>query len=331
MNKHSTIARQMIEKAKKIAIFGHMSPDGDCIWAMLGLGKLLEKQKKQVNYFVPNKPSKLFDFLKKINRLKSHFDYKNYDLLLFVDFTWIDRIGLLSQVKTEYFTNKPIVVFDHHIGNGLNHGIIIKDIHSISTCEILFEYTYKWWPKQYDKEIATYFYLWITSDSGNFLFGENHIRTFSNALKLLKLWADKDFVVNNLIRKKSLNSIQFLQLLLNRIKQKGELLYTYYDEEELETYQIDQEEAAYGLHIIQNIDGPKVVLLIRKIGDMIRWSIRAKEIVWELRSKSIDCNKIAKSLWGGGHKLAAGFALPAKGNFQHQIDEIVYHINKMVK
>lgn len=31
MNKHSTIARQMIEKAKKIAIFGHMSPDGDCI------------------------------------------------------------------------------------------------------------------------------------------------------------------------------------------------------------------------------------------------------------------------------------------------------------
>lgn len=77
----------MIENAKKIAIFGHMSPDGDCIGAMLGLGRLLEKQKKNVSYFVPNKPSKVFDFVKNIKRIKTNFDYGNYDLLIFVDFT----------------------------------------------------------------------------------------------------------------------------------------------------------------------------------------------------------------------------------------------------
>ena len=86
------------------------------------------------------------------------------------------------------------------------------------------------------------------------MFEEDHIRTFSNVVKLLKLGAEKDIVVNNLLRKRSLNAIKFLQLLLNRIQQKDELLYTYYDEEELEKYNIDQEEAAYGLHIIQNID-----------------------------------------------------------------------------
>lgn len=53
--------------------------------------------------------------------------------------------------------------------------------------------------------------------------------------------------------------------MLNRIKQHNDILYTYYDENELGKYDIDQEEAAYGLHIIQNIDGPKVVLLMRKI------------------------------------------------------------------
>lgn len=102
--------------------------------------------------------------------------------------------------------------------------------------------------------------------------------------------------MNNLLRKRSLNAIKFLQLLLNRIKQQDDILYTYYDEDELEKYDIDQEEAAYGLHIIQNIDGPKIVLLLRKIGDVVRGSIRAKQIVAELRSKQIDCNKIAKSL-----------------------------------
>lgn len=188
-------------------------------------------------------------------------------------------------------------MIDHHPGNGLDHGIVIKDIKSISTCEILFEHTYKRRPHLYDKDIATYFYLGITSDSGNFLFEEDHIRTFTNVVKLLKLGADKDFVVNNLIRKRSLNAIKFLQLLLNRIKQKDELLYTYYDEEELKKYDIDQEEAAYGLHIIQNIDGPEIVLLIRKIGDIIRGSLRAKKREGENRNKGrIDCNAIAKAL-----------------------------------
>jgi phosphoesterase RecJ-like protein len=87
MHKNSSRAKHMIENAKKIAIFGHMSPDGDCIGAMLGLGRLLEKQKKNVSYFVPNKPSKVFDFVKNIKRIKTNFDYGNYDLLIFVDFT----------------------------------------------------------------------------------------------------------------------------------------------------------------------------------------------------------------------------------------------------
>jgi nanoRNase/pAp phosphatase (c-di-AMP/oligoRNAs hydrolase) len=31
MQKNVRTAKQMIDNAKKIAIFGHMSPDGDCI------------------------------------------------------------------------------------------------------------------------------------------------------------------------------------------------------------------------------------------------------------------------------------------------------------
>ncbi|MEI6117860.1 MAG: hypothetical protein WCP92_00995 [bacterium] len=134
----------------------------------------------------------------------------------------------------------------------------------------MFEQTHKRWPELYDKDIATYFYLGITSDSGNFMFEKDHIRTFTNILHLLKLHADKDLIVNNFFRKKSLNSVKFLQLLLGRIQEKDQLLYTYYNENELEEYNIDTEEAAYALHIIQNIDGPEIVLFIRKIGDMVK-------------------------------------------------------------
>lgn len=317
IQKNIITAKRMMQQAKKIAIFGHMSPDGDCIWAMLGLGRLLEKQKKQVKYFVPNTPGKIFNFVKNINRLKSRFDYKHYDLLLFVDFTWIDRIGHISALRPEYFAKLPAVIIDHHIDDGRKQDIIIRDIHSISTCEILFEQTHKRRPKLFDKEIATYFYLGIAADSGNFLFEEDHIRTLSNVVKLLKLWADKPLITNNLFRKKSLNSVKFLHLLLGRIQQKKQLLYTYYDEKDLEKYHIDTEEAAYALHIIQNIDGPQLTLLIRKTDNLIKWSLRAKHT---------DCNKIAKTLWWWGHKLSAGFSIPAQKNFEHQIEDVVQKI-----
>lgn len=328
MKNESIQAKKSIENAKTIAIFWHMSPDGDCIGAMLGLWRLLEKQKKQVKYFVPNTPSKIFDFVKNINRLKSRFDYKKYDLLIFVDFTWINRMGIIGQTNPEYFKDKNILTFDHHPGGEIENSIMIKDVKSISACEIVFEYTHKWRPEVYDKEVATYFYLGIASDSGNFLFEEDHIRTFSNVLKLLKLGAKKDDIVNNLFRKKSFNSVKFLQVLLSRIQQKNELIYTYYDEKELEKYKIDAEEAAYALHIIQNIDGPKIILLIRKINDMIKWSLRAKKIAGKIK---IDCNVIANSLWWWGHQLAAGFSIPAKGKFEQQIQSIVQQINTYIK
>lgn len=326
MKKAIEQGKKLIKNAKTIAIFWHMNPDGDCIWAMLGLGKLLEKQKKKVSYFVPNTPSKIFDFIKKIHRLKTRFDYKTYDLLIFVDFTWIERMGGIGQNNPEYFKDKDILIFDHHLGKA-EYGVSIKDVHSISACEILFEQTYKRRPELYDKEIATHFYMGITTDSWNFLFGEDHIRTFTNALKLLKLWANKDLIVDNLIRKKSFNAIKFLQLLLNRIQQKEGIVYTYYDEKELIEYAIDEEEAWYGLHVIQNIEGPKIFLLLRKSGDKIKGSLRAKKNIHQ----DIDCNKIAQGLWWWGHKLAAWFAVTIEKDFEKQITSIVDEIFKYLE
>jgi len=320
-------AQQKIKQSKRIAIFGHMSPDGDCIGSMLWLGKLLEKQKKKVKYFVPNTPSKLFDFVKGIKKLKTNFDYATYDLLIFVDFTGAERIGTIYENNPDYFAHQNILVFDHHIANTQETWTIIKDSKSISACEIIFEHTYQRWPNLYDKDIATYFYLWVTTDSWNFIFGEDHIRTFTTALQLLKLWADKESIVENVIRKKSVHSIKFLEVLLKRMKYHNKhILYTYYDEKELEVYGIDQEEASYGLHIIQNIDGPSLVLLIRKIGESVRCSLRAKKQKWQ----PIDCNKIAKTLWWWWHKLAAGFWLPVQGKFQTQIEDILTKIEKAI-
>ena len=316
-----------LNSAKKIAIIGHMNTDGDCIWSMLWLGRLLEKQWKKISYFTPTWVSKIYSFLKWVEKIKSKFDYSKYDLIVFVDFSSYDRIKKFFENKQKYFDNNKIVVIDHHLWNWINNSLIFKDISSMSTCEIILELFHKQWKKYFDSDIATYLYLWLTTDSWNFLFDIDHKRIFKNALMLLDFWADKGFIINNLLRKKSLNSIKFMQLLLDRIKNDWKILYTYYDELDLKKYRIDLEEASYSLHVIQNIDWQNLVLLIRQVEDKISCSLRSKTIKWH----DINCEEIARSFGWWWHKNAAWFSIPFKSNFKKEIKNITNKIKKIIK
>ena len=315
--------RKLLEWAKKIALFGHMHPDGDCLWSMLGLWALLEKQGKKVNYFTPTPPSKTFYFLAWMKKIKTEFDYAKYDLLVFVDFSAPNRIIEFFGWHEKYFADKPLLVIDHHLSDTLGHASIVKDINSMSTSEIIFEYCYTWRPKLFDAQIATYLYMWLTMDSWNFIYDEDHERILCNALHLVQLGADKWLIVDHLVRKKSLNLIRFTQLMLNRMVQTWDMIYSYYDDKDLKTYWVDEEEANYPLIVIQNIDGPKLVLILKKNGDRVRWSLRSKKVLWK---KLIDCDAIAKKFNGGGHKPAAWFSIPVAGKFEDQVKKVVGQI-----
>lgn len=325
MKDNSKKILHLFKTSKSIALFGHTSPDGDCIWSMLWLGKILEKQEKKVSYFTPTKPSRLFDFLPKIKKIKTKFDYKSYDLIVFVDFSSYSRLRPFTEKDNTYFGQKNIVVIDHHPDDKLpSHAIIHKDVDAMSTAEIIFELAQKLRKKYLDKEIATDFYLGLVTDSGNFLFDQDHERIFQNALALVQLGADKKFINNNIIRKKSLNQIQFLGEMIKRIQIQGNILCSYYEKKDLQKYNIDEEEAGYGLVVMQNIDGPKVTAMFKKNLSAIKCSLRCKD-------NAIDCNSIAKNFGWWGHPWAAWFEVPASTNFAKQIKTIIAQINSMIK
>lgn len=245
----------------------------------------------------------MFNFLPNFSKIKTKFDYQNYDLLVFVDLSSYDRIAPFTEDK-EYFDNKKIIVFDHHPGETTKHAVALKDIKAMSCSEVIFEFAQKQRKKYLDKEIATYFYLGLMTDSGNFLFDKDHQRIFQNALALVKLGADKTLINNNILRKKSLNQMKFLEMLIKRIRVQGEILFSYYQGNELAKYGIDQEEAGYGLSVIQNIEGPRLTLMLRKVDSTVSGSLRAKDTTTGtiIDNNKIDCNTLAKYFGGGGHR-----------------------------
>lgn len=315
--------QKIIDWSQKIAIFGHENPDGDAIWSMLWFWRLLEKLWKDVSYFSPDKPSKIFSFLKGFEKIKDKFDYWYYNLIIFLDFSEYSRLWKVFKGKEKYFEENEILVLDHHqVKDVPKNWTIFTDTEATSTCEIILEKTLDVRESYYDKEIATYLYLWLTTDSGNFRYDNNHERILKNALDLIKLWADKKLIIDNFINNKSIGTIKFLKTLIERLVEDWDILYTHYDRDELDEYGIDNEQAWYWLTIIQEIKWPKVIMTMRKEWDILKWS---------LRSKDTNVEKIAKQYWWGGHIRASGFSTKIDKDFETTKNNVIKTIKDLLQ
>ena len=103
-----------IQKAEKIVILTHETPDGDAIGSSLGLKLSLEKIGKKSD-LIMTKHARTFDFLPASNEIKTESNIKNYDLAISLDCATIKRLD-----NREYFDNaKKTIVIDHHGSNNM--------------------------------------------------------------------------------------------------------------------------------------------------------------------------------------------------------------------
>lgn len=98
--------------------------------------------------------------------------------------------------------------------------IIYRDTSEISTCSLLYGVTRKWRNDLLDAEIATWWYMGISTDSGNFRYdeGEQSVKLFHLTADLLALGANKKLVIDEIFRNKTYRSVQFMQQILQRMQ-----------------------------------------------------------------------------------------------------------------
>ena len=106
--------KSCIDEAHSFALFWHENIDWDALWSILGFWSLLEKQWKKVSYFTPNEPSHVFNFLDALDKVKTEFDYWDYDVIVFLDFNQYSRIPAFTQWHEEYFDAHKKIIIDHH-------------------------------------------------------------------------------------------------------------------------------------------------------------------------------------------------------------------------
>ena len=291
-----------IEESKDIIISSHINPDGDSIGSGLSLYWALKKKypNKNIRYIIEDKVPYNYKFLhgtKNIERFEELKDEPKADVFIVVDSANFKRIGKVAELKKDAF----LINIDHHISNDLYGDInIVKNTSSAS--EVVYGVITEILNIEVDSIIGEALYTGIITDSGNFQYENTTENTFKVAGKILTAGIDRNKIINNVYRSRTLGFIKVLGLTLSEmvILKDEKIVYFTLTRDFMLKNNIQKDETDGIVEkMLEYKDCEVAVFLKEEENGKIKGSLRSKE--------KIDVNEVAKLFDGGGHKKAAGF------------------------
>ena len=144
-----------------MAIAGHVRPDGDCIGSCLGLYQYLRDNRPEIQadvYLEDPRPE--FSYLPGFSEVKTSCEEKAYDLVVLLDVSSEDRIGVATPLLAK--AGKTICI-DHHVTNTEYCEINHVEPDASSACEVLFGLLEE---EKISEPCAEALYTGIVTDSG---------------------------------------------------------------------------------------------------------------------------------------------------------------------
>lgn len=306
---------EISSKSNSILLLTHESPDGDAIGSVLSFYHYLSSINKTVDMIILDRP-KLFDFLPSIDKIVDTSD-KEYDLGIVLDCATRERIGQNGDMLCKC---KKTICIDHHISNTNYCDLNLIEGDTSSCCQVVY-YLFKEWNVNISNAIGECLITGVLTDTNGF--GNNNVNsdTFNMAANLHSLGIDIHNIYQNVLLNKTKSQYELMKIAMDRLDFycDGRIAFTYILERDF-----DKVGAILGEHegivdIGRNIDGVEVSIFIRENDG---WTI-------SLRSTGVvDVSKIALTIGGGGHKMAAGGKLT--GTFEETKEKIINETKKVL-
>jgi phosphoesterase RecJ-like protein len=310
------------ERADKIVIVSHVSPDGDAIGSSLGLWHFLNSQDKNVHVIVPNA---FPDFLKWMPGAKEVIQYNRYkefadklimeaDVICCLDFNVLSRIDEMEEIVRVSPGRKMIV--DHHLYPGDFARIVISHPQISSTSELVFRLICQLGNfSDITKEAAECIYTGMMTDTGGFTYNSNDREIYLIIGELMSKGIDKDEIYRNVFNTHSEGRLRLMGYVLYEkmqvFPQFNAALITLTREEQ-KKFQYKKGDTEGFVNMPLSMKGICFSVFLREDTekDMIKVSLRSVG--------TFPCNEVASEFFnGGGHLNASG------GEFYGPMEEAV--------
>ena len=297
------------ERADKIVIVSHVSPDGDAIGSSLGLWHFLNSQDKNVHVIVPNA---FPDFLKWMPGAKEVIQYNRYkefadklimeaDVICCLDFNVLSRIDEMEEIVRVSPGRKMIV--DHHLYPGDFARIVISHPQISSTSELVFRLICQLGNfSDITKEAAECIYTGMMTDTGGFTYNSNDREIYLIIGELLSKGIDKDEIYRKVFNTHSEGRLRLMGYVLYEKMQvfpqfNAALITLTREEQKKFEYKKGDTEGFVNMPLSMKGICFSVFLREDTEKDMIKVSLRSVG--------TFPCNEVAAEFFGGGGHLNA--------------------------
>ena len=283
-----------IEEYKRIIIFGHVRPDGDCIGSQYGLQRIIKESYPDKEVLVSGETSDYVGFVGKPEMVDDSL-FKG-SLGICVDVANSDRISDQRYKNCDY-----VIKIDHHPNVEAFGDYNYVDDKAPACAQIITEFYLN-----YNKELkmtteaAEALYVGIITDTGRFKYDSTTSKTHIIAASLLEHGVNIGKIDNEL-SVETIDSLKLRGYCLNTFKvTEHGFAYIVMKRETIEKFGVSDEDAANQVTSISTIEGCPSWAMFIEYPEQIR--IR-------LRSRGPIVNQLAEEYSGGGHPKAAGARL----------------------
>ena len=302
-------AEKWFEKAEKIVIVSHVSPDGDAIGSSLGLYHFLQTQEKTVNVIVPNQFPAFLKWMPGAKDVIIYDRYKDFadrlireaDVICCLDFNELKRIDTMEEAVRNASARKMLV--DHHLNPGNFADITISHPDISSTSELVFRLICRL--GNFDditREGAECIYTGMMTDTGGFTYNSNNREIYYIISELLSKGIDKDQIYRNTFNTHTEGRLRLMGYVLYEkmeIYRDFNSALIWLTKEDQRKFQYRKGDTEGFVNMPLTMQGIRFSCFLREDTekDMIKVSLRSVG--------DFPCNKVASDFFGGGGHLNA--------------------------
>ena len=311
------ILEEKLLSAKKVAITGHVNPDGDCIGSVLAIYNYISTVYPEIKLSAYLEEfSDKFMFLKNSENIKQSVEEdEEFDLLICVDSADIQRLGF-SEVLLQ--KSKGSINIDHHVTNTKFTDETCLEADASSTAEVIYTLLNK---EKIDKAVAECLYTGMVHDTGVFRYSCTSPKTMRIAADLMEKGIDYTTIVDESFYEKSYLQNQILgrTLLESILILDGKCIFSYVNRKMMNFYEVTKKDLDGIIEQLRQTRGVEVAIFL--------YEVETQKYKVSLRSKNkVDVSKIASFFGGGGHVRAAGCTMD--GTVHDIVNNISMHIEQ---
>lgn len=309
------VLEELLKGRSRVALGGHVRPDGDCIGSCMGLYLYLKEQYPQIHtdVYLEEIPE-AYRMISGTDEVKNQIvEGDEYDLFICLDCGDEKRLGFSGPL---FEKAGETVCIDHHISNEAfaDHNYIVPD--ASSTSELIYTLLDR---EKISRETAEALYMGIAHDTGVFQYPCTSPESMEIAAELMrkgingseiieKTYYEKTYIQNQILGRALLESMLIMdkRCIVSVIRQRS-----------MRFFQAQPSDLEGIVSQLRQTKGVETAIFLHEV--------EPQKFKVSLRSKGrVDVSVIAKHFGGGGHARAAGVTM--KGSSHDVINNITARI-----